>query len=188
LGGNRVKFWRWQFNLIATFIVSGLWHGANWTFIVWSALNGFYLLFSIWTKTFRDRAAAYIGLSKLPILNKCCKVIITFSLICFSWIFFRATNLKEAWYIATHLFKGLNLKSAVEVLSNMKGLEAIEFQIMGISLLILGAVELIQRYGSIRSMIAKQPIYVRWGLYYSVVMTILLFGEYGSREFIYFTF
>src|SRR5450759_1635191 len=70
LGGNRVSIPRWYFNLLFVFVISGLWHGANWTFIIWGALNGFYLVFAIWTQEIRERIAHLTGLSKYPRLRR----------------------------------------------------------------------------------------------------------------------
>ncbi|MBZ0166614.1 MAG: MBOAT family protein, partial [Candidatus Omnitrophica bacterium] len=107
MGGSRVPRARLYFNLLFVFVVSGLWHGANWTFVIWGALNGFYLLFSIFSETFRARWCALIGLDRRPLLHKYVKVAITFGLINFAWIYFRANTLADAWYISTHLFSGL---------------------------------------------------------------------------------
>lgn len=85
LGGNRVSKPRWLFNLFITFLVSGLWHGANWTFVVWGALNGFYLILEV--LLFKER--------KKNLLN----VLVTFVLINFAWIFFRANSIGDAFYI-----------------------------------------------------------------------------------------
>ncbi|PIV92368.1 MAG: membrane-bound O-acyltransferase family protein, partial [Flavobacteriaceae bacterium CG17_big_fil_post_rev_8_21_14_2_50_33_15] len=85
LGGNRVVKWRWLFNLFITFLISGLWHGANWTFVFWGALNGCYLILeAIVFKRRRD-----------GIFN----IVFTFILINFAWIFFRANSITEALYI-----------------------------------------------------------------------------------------
>src|SRR3989339_1447668 len=70
LGGSRTTAARWQFNLFITFLVSGLWHGANWTFVIWGALNGFYLVFSLWTADIRKRVTDATGISRLPQLHK----------------------------------------------------------------------------------------------------------------------
>jgi len=69
LGGNRVVKWRWYYNLFITFLISGLWHGANWTFVVWGALHGFYLLAAIVTNNWRNKMSDTIGLSSLRHLN-----------------------------------------------------------------------------------------------------------------------
>jgi alginate O-acetyltransferase complex protein AlgI len=66
LGGNRVGKWRWYYNLFVVFMVSGLWHGANWTFVVWGALHGLYLVFAIVTQSHRESFSRWIGLTSIP--------------------------------------------------------------------------------------------------------------------------
>ena len=94
LGGNRVTLSRHYANLMITFVVSGLWHGANWTFVAWGFLHGVYLIVAQATAPFTAR------FGKLPYFFK---VVVTFSLVTFAWIFFRASTLGDAWFIATHL-------------------------------------------------------------------------------------
>lgn len=106
MGGNRCSKPRWQFNLFFTFLVSGLWHGANWTYVAWGAINGFYLVFAIWTKSLRQRLFEKSFMSYAPRIFKVYQVVITFALVCVAWIFFRASNIKEAVHILTHLNRG----------------------------------------------------------------------------------
>ena len=106
LGGSRVSKWRWQYNLLIVFLLSGLWHGANWTFVIWGALNGIYLIASVWTENARAKLVELSGLSKYPETHKLIKMLITFCLVCFAWIFFRANSLKDALFISGHLFNG----------------------------------------------------------------------------------
>src|SRR5690606_21430622 len=113
LGGNRVVKWRWYYNLFITFLVSGLWHGANWTFVVWGALHGFYLIFAILTAKQRDAMANSLGLTERPLLYKWVQVLTVFVLVNFSWIFFRANNISDAVYIIQHSFTGLGNISQV---------------------------------------------------------------------------
>ena len=81
LGGNRVSKARWHFNILLTFLISGLWHGANWTYIFWGALNGTYLLFSMWTNDIRNKIADFLGLNKWPKTYRLAQVMTTFSLV-----------------------------------------------------------------------------------------------------------
>ncbi|MBL4653924.1 MAG: MBOAT family protein, partial [Flavobacteriales bacterium] len=85
LGGNRVVKWRWHYNLFITFLISGLWHGANWTFIVWGGLHGIYLIVELKTNSILEPVR---NLNKW--YSKFTMVLFTFGLVLFSWIFFRA--------------------------------------------------------------------------------------------------
>ena len=191
LGGNRVAKWRWQFNLFFTFTISGLWHGANWTYIIWGALNGFYLVFAIWTKEMREKIASYIPLFKYKKVRKIWQVGITFSLICFAWIFFRAKNVSEAFYIITHLTSGmeniLSIKYIVESIA-MVGVSKSEFIISIAVILFMEFIHLIQRHYKIRHMLAEKPVWIRWSIYFMVVYGTILFGIFGKNDFIYFQF
>lgn len=207
LGGNRVPVRRWYWNLFLTFLISGLWHGADWTFVFWGALNGFYLIFAIVTENARNRLTSGIGLQRFPRLHKFLKVLTTFGLICFSWIFFRANSIGDAFYIVTHLFNGVGDfiwkyshylvadyfkigpkpdKSIREVL--MMGRSIGEFQIALKAILLLELVHLIQRYGSIRQRLSAKPAWFRWCTYYLLVMGIIMYGLQSSEKFIYFQF
>lgn len=191
LGGNRVPVWRWQFNLLFTFIISGLWHGANWTFIIWGALNGFYLVFAIWTRDIREKIAAAVGLVKFPKLRKYWQVAATFSLVCFAWIFFRAKNLATAWYIATHLTAGLGHIFSIQYLRETVyklGMGETELLIDVVSILFMEFVHLTQRHNNIRHMLAEKPAWFRWTMYYATVIWIIVFGNFGYNSFIYFQF
>ncbi|RKN00879.1 MBOAT family protein, partial [Aquimarina sp. AD1] len=90
LGGNRVGRYRWFFNLFITFLISGLWHGAKWTFVIWGAINGIYLIIEILCN----------GKRRKGVFN----VISTFCFISFAWIFFRANSVGDAFYIINKIF------------------------------------------------------------------------------------
>ncbi len=191
LGGNKVAPWRWQFNLAVTFIVSGLWHGANWTFIAWGAINAFYLLFAIWTKEARQKWAEAIGLTRVPRFRKVLQVLSTFSLICFAWIFFRAAQLSDALYIVSHLFDGIGRIMepgyAMGVITSL-GLSITDLQIAAAAIIVMEAVHLRQRRTEIRALILQWPAWKRWALYYAMAFAILVAGKYGNQDFIYFQF
>jgi alginate O-acetyltransferase complex protein AlgI len=97
LGGNRVAWWKWQRNLMLTFLASGLWHGANWTFVAWGAMHGFYLVFSIWTEDLRGNLRRAVGLERRRALHHALAVAVTFTLACLAWVFFRATTIHDTF-------------------------------------------------------------------------------------------
>jgi alginate O-acetyltransferase complex protein AlgI len=104
LGGNRVPFPRWYFNLFVVFLISGLWHGANWVFVIWGALNGCYLIFGILTKSIRNKLDMRIGLNKVPKIWRLIQILTTFILTSFAWIFFRSNTLTDALHIIKKIF------------------------------------------------------------------------------------
>jgi len=180
LGGNRVSIPRWYFNLLIVFVISGLWHGANWTFIIWGALNGFYLVFAIITKNWRKRFIQTIGLDKLPKFNNFLQILITFVLTCFALTFFRANSTRDALLIAKKIFsfKG---PLYIEVLYQFI------YCIVGIVFLLL--IEIKQEYYNHTSLPFKTNNWLSEQLAYGMlVILILMLGVLDGGEFIYFQF
>lgn len=191
LGGNRVSLPRVYFNLYFVFLVSGFWHGANWTFIVWGALHGFYLVFALLTKNAREKAMKVSGINKVQWLHNLINVASTFVLVTVAWVFFRANNIGDALYItkkfmqipgemmhvlATHKLAFLNLP-AMYILRNCFAL----ILLMELAIIIAEKMEL-------RHTFAKRPFYFRWALYYAGPLIIYFFGVFDRHEFIYFQF
>ncbi|QCR22388.1 MBOAT family protein [Pontibacter sp. SGAir0037] len=192
LGGNRVPKWRWYFNLLVVFLVSGLWHGASWTFIVWGALHGFYQVSGFMTKKLREKVADQIGLTAFPRLHHTLQLLSVFVLVSFAWIFFRATSLQDAVYIAYHAVAGLgNIKELAE--GDWQHLVFLDtspkiFAVGLGSVILMSVIHRQQNHLSIRQLIATRPVWQRWGLYYLFLLVVLIFGQFGAGEFIYFQF
>jgi D-alanyl-lipoteichoic acid acyltransferase DltB (MBOAT superfamily) len=104
LGGNRVSVPRWYLNLFLVFLISGFWHGANWTFIIWGALHGFYLVFALATSSIRNSVNKKIHLKESSSINTALQVTTTFALVTFAWIFFRAKSVADAFYMIKKMF------------------------------------------------------------------------------------
>jgi len=190
LGGNRAKTWRWQLNLFITFLVSGFWHGANWTYVVWGGLNGLYLISSLWTRKFRQTICGVLRLEQCPTLHKVLRVGMTFALVCVAWIFFRARNLSDAYYILTHLFQGMICDGRPIGLWQLlyMGLSRNDLVIAFVAIALMETLHAIQRHRGIRHMLSERPIWLRWTVYYALVLGILFFGVFEQRSFIYFQF
>ncbi len=189
LGGNRVAKWRWQFNLFLTFLISGLWHGASWTYVVWGGLNGLYLISSQWTEGIRAQAVKITGLDRFPLLHRYVKVAVTFSLITFAWVFFRAKNMHDALYVVTHMFTGIAGGISFSSLIFSLGLHKYDLAIASAAICVLIFVHTLQREGSVRSRLNAHPVWVRWPVWYALIMVNILFGYYRNvSSFIYFQF
>jgi D-alanyl-lipoteichoic acid acyltransferase DltB (MBOAT superfamily) len=183
LGGNRGGKSRHVLNLLITFSVSGLWHGANWTYVCWGALNGAYLISGWLTKSWRNRCLEAIGLNENAIVRKGIMLASTFLLTCLAWIVFRARNMADATYVFTNLASNWNFQQI--------GTEQFLMRQMPVALASIAALELgqlLQRKIPIQSLLANSPLIVRWGLYASFVMAVLMFGIYQKAQFIYFQF
>ena len=193
LGGNKVAKWRWYLNLFLTFLISGLWHGANWTFVIWGAIHGFYLIFAIWTKNITDKIYQLFALTKNSKRKKYIDVLITFHLVLFAWIFFRANSFSDASYILTHLFP-LNIGEFISTITSTGGTQALlglTKRGLVLAFLSLGFMELIhlfQRHRKMRQFLSDKPLIVRWSIYYALIIAIISFGEFSLQEFIYFQF
>jgi alginate O-acetyltransferase complex protein AlgI len=188
LGGNRVSTARWYFNLFFTFLISGLWHGAKWTYVIWGGLNGLYLIAEILVARISRRTATQPGFHALAVLR-------TFCLICFAWIFFRANSVQDAFYIASHLLDGVAAVPAqltrVAFVKGflMMGQDKEDFVIALLGIGILLSVQFLQRTHKLRDRLADQGLAVRWSLYYAAMALILFFGAFNhSQQFIYFQF
>jgi D-alanyl-lipoteichoic acid acyltransferase DltB (MBOAT superfamily) len=202
LGGNRVGVPRWYFNLFITFLVSGLWHGANWTYVVWGALNGAYLIAGIWyNQLVGPRIPPRSRIGNLA------KVLGTFGLTCFAWIFFRARNIGEAIHIVGSMVRDLPAQFDYVLWISLqlvhgresfyaplfyRGKPLVPLNELLLSIGLIGfliAVQMFQRRQSWMSLIARQPIWVRWPVYYAAIMVMGFLGAYhNAREFIYFQF
>lgn len=178
LGGSRVKIQRVYLNLFIVFLVSGLWHGANWTYIIWGALNGFYLVFALITLQTRNKFNDFIGLTRYKYLYRLVQMGLTFLLICFAWIFFRANTIHDAFYIIQHLF---DFHGTLH-----KGHQFL-FSIFIIASFLLA--ELYLEYKHKKNIhFPKQHWFVESVFYVVIIMIIILFGVYEGGQFIYFQF
>jgi alginate O-acetyltransferase complex protein AlgI len=263
LGGNRVERRRWYLNLLVVFIVSGLWHGAAWTFIVWGALHGSYLVVSLVTSGVRERgwqgfagaltpvpalAAAgagagaqaagapgatsgavsdaasaatrvagsrgtmlqsFPGLARLgswpaagrrlgsaltarsggsalpawaAAVRRVVAVVVTFHLVLVAWVFFRAESVGDALYVLTAPW------NAVGGMVSPEGVDGWQLRLSYLFIGVLLMVHLAQAAPAIRAWLQRTRWYVRWALDYALILGILLFGEFGTQEFIYFQF
>lgn len=176
LGGSKVAIPRWYLNLFIVFMVSGLWHGANWTFIIWGALHGIYQIFSVSFKKFNEKNI----LGYRPLTNAL-HVFITFALVSFAWIFFRANNVTEAFNICKSIF---TLKGGGLFIGTPEG-----FVYALIWILFLLVVEYITEYHSdaIKVFYSSNRV-VRYAGYTVIVVFIILFGVFNGGQFIYFQF
>ena len=180
LGGNRVSIPRWYFNLFFVFVISGLWHGANWTFIIWGAINGFYLVFAIATQAFRKRLSQLIYLDRIPKFNRSIQILITFSLTCFAWIFFRANSTADALLIVKKIFS-----FSGPLFADWSTIMI--YSLLGISFLVLAEAKK-EYYKGKFSFMNHPNAFIRYGTYTFLCMAIVLFGVFDGGQFIYFQF
>ena len=183
LGGNRSGMTRWIVAILITFGVSGLWHGANWTFVLWGILNGLYLLVGTVTKKVRDRSWKAIAPRGSPKIRRGVGIVTTFLLTCVAWTFFRSDSIHEAHYILTHFWTDWDL-SAIRTPNFL--LRQLPFAIGGI--LAVEIIQLVQYRIGWGQLAMKLPTPARWTCYLIFVICTVLFGTFREAQFIYFQF
>ncbi len=184
LGGNRCAKWKWFRNTMIVFLLSGLWHGANWTYVIWGGLNGFYLVFAIISKDIRGKITKWTGIDKFPNINKMVKVFCTFNLICFSWVFFRASSFTQAITIIKRIFMDFSLKIDI----GRAGVSRYQLVLCCGVIAFLLAVQLLQRNRKIVNELNTRHVAFRWVIYYSALILFIIFGVFNTNSFIYFQF
>lgn len=169
LGGNRVGKLRNYFNLLITFVVSGIWHGANWTFLCWGTIHGILLCIE---KAFGISKQKYTG------AKKSFHWAATFVLVCFAWILFRANNLSDAVSVVTGIFTNLGTPKP----------EYANFIAIGLAMTVLLTKEFADEFNwKIRVADSKSWL-VRHIYLIIMIAYIILFGVLGGDQFIYFQF
>jgi D-alanyl-lipoteichoic acid acyltransferase DltB (MBOAT superfamily) len=195
MGGNRTSLPRWCFNVLVVFLLSGLWHGANWTFVAWGAFHGLWLVASRLSARFRTAVVQGVALDRLPRVHAVLQTLTTFALVTVGWVFFRASSLGNAVLILRRLGSGwagvgalAGSMARLDAVGGVLGLAPVEVALA----LFFGALLLFAewRAGEMPPMqlVARQPAYVRWPTYYALVTMILLFGVFDDAPFLYFQF
>lgn len=192
LGGNRVNKARWYYNLFVVFMLSGLWHGANWTFIFWGALHGTYLIFGHMTTAYQNRVKEKSFLKDIPRLTAFAEIISVFSLTTFAWIFFRAKSFHDAVLVIKHLWGTSRSYFEGSFHYGFNSFKIFytrtDWIFLAVGMLILFSGEIVQRKHSPNRLIARLHPVVRWSIYYVFLLFILFGRQTGKTQFIYFQF
>jgi D-alanyl-lipoteichoic acid acyltransferase DltB (MBOAT superfamily) len=190
LGGNRCSKFRHQLNVMTVFLVSGLWHGASWTYVIWGALHGTYQIIGYFTKKPRDKFWGRLGVAKDAKWLKALRRFNTFVLVCFAWIFFRANSFADLKLLIAKLFSDWSISPVYfkDTFSAM-GMTMIGGLVALLSVIVMsrldsstmtsageGGVSLRQGY---------RNAYIIWAV--AVAWLLLLTGD-GASAFIYFQF
>ena len=182
LGGSKGGLWSKVRNTFIIFLVSGFWHGANWTFIVWGFLNALYVLPSIIFNTNRNNLDIVAQGKYLPTVKEFLSIAITFMLTVFAWIFFRANNVHHAIQYIGEIFS-----SSLWAIPRFPGF-ARAMMILFLTSIFLS----VEWFGRERQYAIAQlgetwnkPL--RWSLYYTIIFAILYFAG-KEQQFIYFQF
>ncbi len=191
--------WGILYATMIAFSLMGLWHGANWNFLFFGVLHGLALSYEIVTKKWRMKITGYIPSQIYNTLS----LIFTFAFINFTYIFFRANTISDALYIVSHLFTGtgsfflqlvnhtitFNTAEIRETIRSIFYNQPLQKVFWAVALIcFLEVIQYIQKYGSIREMLSKKPVWFRWPIYYAIVSAILYLGIWDEQQFIYFQF
>lgn len=194
LGGNRKGKVRKYFNLMVTFLVSGLWHGAAWNYVIWGGLHGLYQVLAEILQPIKVKLLKITNTKQDVFSYKFGQILFTFSLTTLTWVFFRAKSLSEAMYYFKCLFTKWNPWVFFnEGLYNF-GLDRVEVNILFVALIVFFLVELVKykKNSVISDFVMEQNLWFRWVTVIGLVVAILVYGEYGisfdSNQFIYFQF
>jgi D-alanyl-lipoteichoic acid acyltransferase DltB (MBOAT superfamily) len=174
LGGSRVVLSRYIFNIIVVFILSGLWHGANWTFIIWGLLHGIYIL------------VGHFRRSHFPnlILHPLFEIIGTFFLVSFAWIFFRSQNVKAAFTMIKRICSP-NTPQIID--GEFDQHSVLVFCLAGICTVMIADI-LAEFFPLHRTLLHNRRSWIRIAASVSLLIVIILFGVFDGGQFIYFQF
>jgi D-alanyl-lipoteichoic acid acyltransferase DltB (MBOAT superfamily) len=179
LGGNRVKISRRFLNLFIVFMVSGLWHGASYNFIIWGALHGVYQIIGLAIKPYLAKLETHFSSFFLQIWNFL-KGTMVLSIVTFAWIFFRADSLTDAFTLIS------NLKSFGKMPFLGSGINQFGHCILAIILLF--SIEYVMEFKPNFKLINNSKPVIRWASIMALLFIILVFGVFNGGQFIYFQF
>lgn len=192
LGGNRKGTARKYFNILLTCTASGLWHGANWTYVVWGLLNGGYQVVGAILKPLRQKLSAILGLDQESLGHKIVCILFTDMLFLLSMVFFRASSISAALHILRSMCY-IHPWNFIDGSLYTVGLDSANFNLLLLCLAVLTVADILKRRGvCIRAAIARQDAWCQAVIIAFSVCFILLFGIWGSAydaaNFIYFQF
>lgn len=194
LGGNRKGKLRKYLNILIVFFISGLWHGADLSYVMWGFLNGFYQVMGDILKPARKKITSALHIDKQNFIYRLFQMAVTFVLVDISWIFFRAANIEEAFKILASMCLTNNVLSILQERSfYFCGLSFWNFWFMIFSILVLLAADICKKKNLvIRKVIIGLPLIPRCLIIAFAICAILLFGIWGpafdQAQFIYFQF
>ncbi|MFK2819093.1 MBOAT family O-acyltransferase [Flavobacteriaceae sp. LMIT009] len=187
LGGSRRGKYRVYLNLFIVFFVSGIWHGAAWTFVIWGAIHGVVIVIEKITVDFRSSVYTKLGLISTSFGNRLLFSLITFLIVCISWVFFRANSLVDAVHILNEIFniEGYKWNFTTPPIDYFELKSSLFF--VGIMLIL----EIFHNRFNLLLFLRRQGVVFRWGIYLIAIFVLLIFGVYGAyddSQFIYFQF
>ncbi len=193
LGGNRKGNVRKYFNLMVVFLVSGLWHGASWHYVIWGAIHGFYQIVGGVSKNLRRFICAILNIDRQTPQYRFFQRIITFLLVCFAWIFFRSENMSQSVEAVRKIFTDFRPWTLYNGGITSMGLDIANLTVLFGAVILQIFVSLTEHKGiSVAGTVEQMHVFARWPLYLMLLFSVLVFGIYGpgfeASQFIYFQF
>ena len=193
MGGNRKGKLRRDLNLMITFLVSGLWHGADWHYVAWGGLNGAFQVIGGRTRALRQKIAGALHIDTKTGSWKLLQKLLTFGLICLTWVFFRADGMSAAFGILGKFVTDFRFGTLLGGGVCQYGLDMANLQLLFVAILVLLAVDYLHEKGvRIRDSLARQNTLACWVVCWAALLCVLVFGiwggEYDASAFIYFQF
>ncbi|HAT72932.1 MAG TPA: membrane-bound O-acyltransferase family protein [Elusimicrobia bacterium] len=175
--------------LLVTFLVSGLWHGSSWGYVIWGLLHGLYLASSVYYRPYQKKLHAFLGGEKKPLV-KAWRVFVTFNLVSFAWIFFRAATLSDAVGAVRGIFDPMGSLAEARKVGFDKFLSTHILMGLGnwdpaILLFAFAVIYIVRRYRTVN--IFEKPAWLRWSVYYALFAMIVFLGM-AKDNFVYFKF
>ena len=193
MGGSRRAAWKKYRNVLIVFLVSGLWHGALWTFVLWGAIHGFYQIFGAVTKPLRESALDRLHVNRQAASYRLFRMAITFALVDFAWLFFRAEGLGTAAAMVKRIVTELHPEKLVGQAYYTMGLDRQDFWALLLCTAVLILVDGLQYRGKdLKAWFASQNWLFREIALTVIILMIFIFGIWGNgydaSSFIYFNF
>lgn len=185
-GSRRGRLYKYR-NVMLTFLASGLWHGANWTYVVWGFFHGFLQIAGDILKPFRQKALGFFRVKTTAFSHHILQTFVTFIFVCIGWVFFRAESVGQALQILSRMAMGSRFMGIAEMGLNWQNL-----LVLAASICLLFATSIARTRLSLRQSLARQNLWFRWLFLLLAIFAVLVFGVYGpgfnASQFIYFQF
>ncbi len=194
LGGNRCSRIRKYFNIMVTFLASGLWHGANWTYVLWGGLHGVYQIAGDLLRPIKMKVNTFLKTDTTAFSYKFGRILVTFLLTAIAWVPFRAASFKDMALFFKDFFTRPNFWAFFDGTVFNYGLSRPEATILFIALTVLAVFDILKyaKKMTFADFLYKQNTWFKWGVLILLILSCLVFGEYGidfdSAQFIYFRF
>lgn len=192
LGGNRKGTWQKYVNIMIVFLLSGLWHGAGWTFILWGGLHGAYQVMGALLMPLRKKAAQLLKIREEALGTKIIKIGVTFGLVNAAWVLFRVQSMTQVFGLISRL-KEMQIWQLFDGTLHSLGLDQKNVNLMFLGLLLVVIVDYLNEKGIfVAKCISKERLWIRWPIYMAGILLVLICGMWGAGfdagSFIYYQF